>query len=141
VLTPPPAEAAQLGTLSCRKALSDRFGRLARLVDHVDAASVRSRTGSAEKHEQRRRDVNDARLGLGRRIAAVVINIIALIVLLVVVGLLFHKTHTGHQSASVKLTGVSALIWFVLVLAYLIVPKVRTGQTIGRRLVGGRPSR
>lgn len=87
--------------------------------------------------------MNDARLGLGlgRRIAAVVINIIVLIVLLIVLGLLFHKTHTGNGSASVNLTGVSALIWFVLALAYLIVPKVRTGQTIGRRLVGGRSSR
>jgi hypothetical protein len=85
--------------------------------------------------------VNRAKLGLGRGIAAVVINVIVLIGLLIVVGLLFHKTHTGHQSASVKLTGVSALIWFVLVLAYLIVPKLRTGQTIGRWLVGGRPSK
>jgi hypothetical protein len=85
--------------------------------------------------------MNGSRLGLGRGIAAVVINIIVLIVLLIGVGLLFHKTHTGHQSASVKLTGVSALIWFVLAFTYLIVPKVRTGQTIGRRLVGGRPSK
>ncbi len=85
--------------------------------------------------------MNDARLGLGRRIAAVVINIIVVIVLLIVLGLLFHKTHTGNGSASVKLTGVSALIWFVLAAAYLIVPKMRSGQTIGRRLVGGRPSK
>lgn len=83
--------------------------------------------------------MNDARLGLGRRIAAVVINIIVLIALLIVLGLLFHKTHTGNGSASVNLTGVSALVWFVLAAAYLIVPKMRTGQTIGRRLVGGRP--
>ena len=83
--------------------------------------------------------MNDTRLGLARGIAAVIINIIVLIGLLIAVGLLFHKTHTGHESASVKLTGVSALIWFVLALAYLIVPKLRTGQTIGRRLVGGRP--
>lgn len=73
--------------------------------------------------------------------AAVLINIVVLIVLLILLGLLFHKTHTGHGSASVSLTGVSALIWFVLALAYLIVPKVRTGQTVGRRLVGGQPSR
>lgn len=85
--------------------------------------------------------MNHARLGLGRRIAAVVINIVVLIVLLIVLGLLFHKTHTGNGSASVNLTGVSALIWFVLAIVYLIVPKVRTGQTIGRRLVGGRPSK
>jgi RDD family len=85
--------------------------------------------------------VNDSRLGLGRGIAAVVINIVVLIVLLIVLGLLFHKTHAGNGSASVNLTGASALIWFVLALAYLIVPKVRTGQTIGRRLVGGRPSK
>jgi uncharacterized RDD family membrane protein YckC len=85
--------------------------------------------------------VNDAQLGLGRRIAAVLINIIVLIALLIVLGLLFHKTHTGNGSASVSLTGISALIWFVLALSYLIVPKVRTGQTIGRRLVGGRSSK
>ena len=85
--------------------------------------------------------MNDAPLGLGRRILAVVINIAVLIGLLIILGLLFHKTHTGHGSASVNLTGASALVWFVLALAYLIVPKVLTGQTIGRRLVGGRPSR
>jgi uncharacterized RDD family membrane protein YckC len=78
-------------------------------------------------------------LSWGRRILAVLINIIAVIAMLIILGLLFHRTHTGHGSASVNLTGVSALIWFVLALAYLIIPKVRTGQTIGRRLVGGRP--
>lgn len=36
---------------------------------------------------------------------------------------------------------VSALIWFGLALAYLIVPRGRTGQTIGRRLVGGHPGK
>jgi hypothetical protein len=85
--------------------------------------------------------MNDARLGLGRGIVAVMINIVAVIGLLIVLGLLFGEAHTGQHSASVNLTGVSALIWFVLVLAYLIVPKVRTGQTIGRWLVGGQPSK
>ena len=85
--------------------------------------------------------MNDARLGRGRGIAAVMINIAVLVALLILVGLLFGKTHTGQRSASVNLTGVSALVWFVLALAYLIVPKVRTGQTIGRRLVGGQPNK
>jgi uncharacterized RDD family membrane protein YckC len=82
--------------------------------------------------------MNHEQLGMGRRVAAVLINIIVLVVLLIVVGLLFHKTSTSGSSASVNLTGASALIWFALALAYLIIPKVRTGQTIGRRLVGGR---
>jgi uncharacterized RDD family membrane protein YckC len=85
--------------------------------------------------------MNDAQLSLGRRIAAVVINIVVLIVLLIVLGLLFGKTHSGHGSASVNLTGVSALIWLALALAFLIIPKVKTGQTLGRRMVGGRPSK
>lgn len=85
--------------------------------------------------------MNDARLGVGRGFVAVMINIVVVIGLLIVLGLLFGKAHTGHHSASVNLTGVSALIWFALSLAYLIVPKVRTGQTIGRRLVGGHPSK
>jgi hypothetical protein len=84
--------------------------------------------------------MNDARLGMGRGIVAVLINIAVVIALLIVLGLLFGEARTGHGSASVNLTGVSALIWFVLALAYLIVPKVRTGQTIGRRLVGGQPN-
>ena len=83
--------------------------------------------------------MGEAQLGIGRRILAVVINIVVVVALLVVLGLLFHKTHAGNGSASVGLTGASALIWAVLALAYLIVPKVRTGQTIGRWLVGGRP--
>jgi hypothetical protein len=85
--------------------------------------------------------MDDAQLGMGRRVLAVVINIAVVVALLIVLGLLFHKTHTGNGSASVNLTGTSALIWFVLALAYLIIPKVSTGQTIGRWLVGGRPSR
>ncbi len=83
--------------------------------------------------------VGKAQLGIGRRILAVAINIVVVVALLVILGLLFHKTHTGNGSASVDLTGISALIWAVLALAYLIVPKVRTGQTVGRWLVGGRP--
>ena len=84
--------------------------------------------------------MDNSQLGMGRRALAVLINIAVLVALLVLLGLLFHKTHTGGGSASVNLTGLSALIWFVLALAYLIVPKVRSGQTIGRRLVGGRPT-
>ena len=85
--------------------------------------------------------MHDTELGLGRRIAAVVINIAVLLALLVGLGLLFHRAHTGHGSASVNLSGISAILWLALALAYLIVPKLRTGQTIGRRLVGGRPRR
>ena len=85
--------------------------------------------------------MNDGQLGLGRRIAAVVINIVVLIVLLIVLGLLFGKTRSGHGSASVNLTGVSAVSWILLSLGYLVIPKVRTGQTPGRRLVGGRSSK
>ena len=83
----------------------------------------------------------DRKLGLMRGGLAVLINIIVVIALLVVIGLLFGTAHARHGTASVHLTGVSALIWFVLAAAYLIIPKVRTGQTFGRRLVGGRPSR
>ena len=52
--------------------------------------------------------------GHGRGVVAVLINIAVLIALLVVLGLLFGETHTRHGSASVHLTGVSALIWFAL---------------------------
>jgi hypothetical protein len=85
--------------------------------------------------------MNDGQLGLGRRVAAVVINIGVLVVLLIVLGLLFGQAHSGHGSASVKLTGVSAVVWIALALAYLLIPKLTTGQTPGRRLVGGRPSK
>jgi hypothetical protein len=85
--------------------------------------------------------MRDGKLGLMRGVLAVLINIVVVIGLLVVLGLLFGKAHNRNGTASVHLTGVSALIWFVLVAAYLIIPKVRTGQTFGRRLVGGRPSK
>jgi hypothetical protein len=85
--------------------------------------------------------MNNAELGLGRGFLAVVINIAVVIGLLIVLGLLFGKAHSAHGSASVNLTGVSAVLWFAVTLIYLIVPKVLTGQTIGRRLVGGRPRR
>ena len=85
--------------------------------------------------------MDDRRLGLTRGVIAVIINIAVIVGLLIVLGLLFHKTHTSAGSASVRLTGTSALIWLVLTLAYLIIPKVRTGQTIGGQLVGGRPGK
>jgi hypothetical protein len=90
---------------------------------------------------QRGGEMDHNQLGIGRRVLAVVINIVVVVALLVVLGLLFHKTHSGNGSASVNLTGASALIWLVLALAYLIVPKVFTGQTFGRRLVGGQSRR
>ena len=80
-------------------------------------------------------------IGLLRGALAVVINIAVVIALLIILGLIFHKTHTGHGGGSVNLTGVSALIWAVLALAYLLIPKIATGQTLGRWLVGGRSTR
>jgi Ca2+/H+ antiporter len=89
----------------------------------------------------KRGDMYRNRIGVVRGTIAVIINILVVVGLLIVLGLLFHKTQTGPGSASVTLTGTSAVIWLVLALAYLIIPKVTTGQTIGRRLVGGRTSK
>ena len=105
----------------------------------LTAAGVSPQT--RQTHRGQGSNMDDARRGMGRGFIAVVINIVVVIAVLIVLGLIFGKAHSGHHSASVSLTGVSALIWFVLALAYLIIPKVRTGQTIGWRLVGGRPNR
>ncbi len=77
-------------------------------------------------------------LGTVRNGAAILINILVLVVLLVVIGLIAGDAHSGQGSASVNLTGGAAVIWVLLALIYLVVPKLLFGQTLGRRLLGGK---
>jgi uncharacterized RDD family membrane protein YckC len=73
---------------------------------------------------------------VGRRIGAGLIDLLVVIVLLVVVGLLFGQTYSGHGHAGVFLHGVSAVIWAILALAYYFSAELLTGQTLGKKLLG-----
>jgi len=63
------------------------------------------------------------------------IDIVILVGLLIVVGLAFGKAHTHGGSASVHLTGVSALIWALLAFAYYTIAEALGGQTLGKLLL------
>jgi uncharacterized RDD family membrane protein YckC len=78
---------------------------------------------------------------VGRRIGAAVLDVLALIVLFVVIGLLFGKTHTGGGNASVNLTGTSAIVYFALVALYYVAFETTTGQTLGKRALDIRVQR
>ena len=58
------------------------------------------------------------------------------IALLIVVGIVFGKAHTGAGSASVNLKGTSALVFVVLVFTYYATAEFLWGQTIGKRMFG-----
>lgn len=71
---------------------------------------------------------------LGRRIAAGLLDLLALLITLIVVGLVFGKG--SGSSASVNLAGVSAWVFIALAVAYYWIPEAVSGQTLGKRLLG-----
>jgi uncharacterized RDD family membrane protein YckC len=75
---------------------------------------------------------------LGRRIGAALLDLIVLIVVFVVVGLVFGKGQAHGSSASVNLSGVSAVVYLALVVLYYFVLEATTGQTLGKRALGVR---
>jgi uncharacterized RDD family membrane protein YckC len=73
---------------------------------------------------------------IGRRIAAGLIDLIALFVLLIIVGVIFNQGSAGHGHAAVRLHGLSFWVWVIVLLLYYWVPETTTGQTPGKRLLG-----
>ncbi len=75
----------------------------------------------------------------GSRIAAALIDIVVLFVVLVVFTILFGESNStnadGHHSVHIGLNGVPALIYFLLAVAYYLVPEVKTGQTLGKKIM------
>jgi len=65
----------------------------------------------------------DATDVLGRRIAAGLLDLLALVVLLIIVGVSFGQGHAGAGSVSVQRRGASVAVWALLALAYYYIPE------------------
>jgi uncharacterized RDD family membrane protein YckC len=72
----------------------------------------------------------------GPRIIAAIIDIVAVFVFFVVLGMLLGDSESSDGSVSLSLNGLPALIFFVLTLAYYIVPEAMTGKTLGKMVMG-----
>jgi uncharacterized RDD family membrane protein YckC len=83
----------------------------------------------------------DATDVLGRRIGAGLLDLLALALLLIIVGVLFGEGHASGGSASVQLHGVSIAGWALLALAYYYIPETLSGQTPGKHLMKIRVTR
>lgn len=73
---------------------------------------------------------------VGRRIGALIIDSIILFILLVVLSKLFGTANTSGGNASVSLSGLPALLFFLATFSYYIVLEALTGQTLGKKLLG-----
>ena len=74
----------------------------------------------------------------GRRIGAALIDLLLLFVLMLLVGLVFGEGEADGGEVSVTLEGVSAVVWFTLVLLYYFALEAQSGQTLGKRMLGVR---
>lgn len=72
----------------------------------------------------------------GRRILATIADAILFLILSFILGAIFGGNSVEGGSASVSLSGVSALIYLVIVLAYYILMEGYLGQTVGKMLLG-----
>ncbi len=73
---------------------------------------------------------------LGRRIAAALIDLLVIGALFVLLGVVFGKSETSGSSASINLTGFSALVFFGLTFAYYWLCDGIGGRTLGKALLG-----
>jgi uncharacterized RDD family membrane protein YckC len=73
---------------------------------------------------------------VGRRIGAALIDFLPLIVLFVVVGLAMGEGESSDGNASITLEGGSAVLYFLLTLAYYIATEAAWGATLGKRALG-----
>ena len=73
---------------------------------------------------------------VGRRIGAALIDIALMAALFVVVGLALGAGKTSDREASIVLEGGETLIYLALVLLYYFATEARSGQTLGKRVLG-----
>jgi len=74
--------------------------------------------------------------GVGRRIAAGVIDVLLLAGVLAVFTALFGESDTSGSSVSFRLTGLPFLLYALLALAYYFLLEVRGGRTLGKVALG-----
>ncbi len=73
---------------------------------------------------------------LGRRIAAAFLDILVLAVLFFVLGLLIGESEAENGTASVRLEGGPAFLFFALSLLYYLIPEAMSGRSLGKALLG-----
>ena len=72
----------------------------------------------------------------GRRVVAIIVDIVLFFILSIVMSLFFGDTSAGGGNVSFSLTGLPALIYFLITLLYFIVLEGTVGQTVGKMLLG-----
>jgi uncharacterized RDD family membrane protein YckC len=75
-------------------------------------------------------------VGVGRRFLAVLVDSILLGIVFGVMGALFGQSQVSGGNVSVSLTGVPAMVTFVIVFLYYIVLETVLGVTLGKLLLG-----
>ena len=72
----------------------------------------------------------------GRRVVAGAIDVVILAVVFFIMAALFGDTKSDSSSFSVNLSGGPAVLYFLIVLAYYLVPEGLSGQTPGKKIMG-----
>lgn len=75
-------------------------------------------------------------VGVGRRFVAILVDSILLGIVFGVMGALFGQFQASGGSVSVSLTGVPAVLTFVIFFLYFIVLEAALGATLGKLLLG-----
>lgn len=75
-------------------------------------------------------------VGVGRRFVAVLVDSILLGIVFGVIGALFGQFQASGGSVSVSLTGVPAVLTFVIFFLYFVVLEAALGATLGKLLLG-----
>ena len=75
-------------------------------------------------------------VGVGRRFLAVLVDSILLGIVFGVIGALFGQSQASGGNVSVSLTGVPAMVTFVIFFLYFIVLEAVLGATLGKLLLG-----
>lgn len=73
---------------------------------------------------------------VGRRVLATIVDGILLLIVSIIFSALFGTTSSSGGTVGFSLTGLPALLFFVVVLAYFIVLEGSLGQTVGKMIVG-----
>jgi uncharacterized RDD family membrane protein YckC len=73
---------------------------------------------------------------LGRRIVAGIIDLVVLFIIFFIIGLLFGDSDTSGDGASFELSGLPALLGFVVAFGYYFVMEATSGQTLGKKVMG-----
>lgn len=72
----------------------------------------------------------------GPRIIAALIDTVVLAISFVVLSIVMGEAETAGGTFSVSLDGLPALLFFLLALAYYVVPEATTGKTPGKAIMG-----